>query len=318
LEKHNDISDLARGLREISDFASASADWTPLTTAFSQWLAVRQGARGTVDPVMSPDHYLLLVETIFDRVRQQYPEADGARFTGPPAAPTTPPTAASILSSSHRMSATFRVTLAVKMGGSKSDVLRAVRAARANMKARVSEPFELLFDEETGTAELLASDDATLDAKTHRKKVKAFERRTRIAARQARWAQGVELILWYGGTLFQGDEDVVEEACQMAIGNWFSVAATNLINPGGMFEAFHTEFYPSHGMALSFPAEVLLADAWGPPQPLASLKPNVLARGFVPNLVSKYLYLVSQSERTHLRENRDRVFDISGWDYGLK
>jgi hypothetical protein len=281
-------------------------------------LAVRQGARGIVDSVISHNHYLLLVETIFDRVRQQYPESHGARFTGSPTGLTTTPAAAPMLPSSHRLSGAFRVTLADKMGGSKSDILRAVRAARANMKARVSEPFELLFDEETGASELLASDDATLDAKTHRKKVKAFERRTRIAGRQARWTQGIELILWYGGTLFPGDEDVVEEACRLAIGNWFSVAATNLVNPGGMFEAFHTEFYPSHGMALSFPAEMSAADAWGAPQPLASLKPNALARGFVPNLVSKYLYLVSQLERAHLRENRDRVFDISEWDYGMK
>ncbi len=78
LEKHNDISDLARGLREISDFASASADWTPLTTAFAQWLAVRQGARGTVDPVISPDHYLLLVE---DQVRSRAAAISRSRWS---------------------------------------------------------------------------------------------------------------------------------------------------------------------------------------------------------------------------------------------
>ena len=318
LEKHSDISDLARGLQEISDFASASADWTPLTSAFATWLAVRQGARGTVAPVISHDHYLLLVETIFDRVRQQYPASNTARFSGLPAKPIPAPAAAPALPSSHRMSAQFHVTLADKLGGSKSELLRAIRAARANMKARVTEPFELLFDEEADASELLDSDDTALDDKTHLKKVKVFERRTIIAARQARWAQGVELILWYGGTLFRGGDDVVEEACRIAISNWFSVAATNVVNPGGMFEAFHGEFYPSHGMALSFSAKASVECALASPQPLVSLRPNELAGSFVPNLVSKYLYLVSHAERTHLRENRDRVFDIYEWQYGVK
>jgi hypothetical protein len=43
----------------------------------------------------------------------------------------------------------------------------------------------------------------------------------------------------------------------------YSVAATNLVNPGGMFEAFHTEFYRAHGMALSFPAKASLTDVLG-------------------------------------------------------
>lgn len=318
LEKDKDVSDLARGLREISAFASASADWTPLTSSFSKWLDVRRGARGDVDPVISHDHYLLLVETAFDRVRQQYPASDGVHFAGPPDGPKTPSAAVSTLPSSHRLNATFRVTLADKLGGSKADIRRAIRAARANMKAGVDEPFELLFDEEADATELLAADDAALDAKTHRKKVKAFDRRTRIAARQTRWTQGVHLILWYGGTLFQGDADTIEEACQIAIRNWFSVAATNLPNPGGMFEAFHTEFYPSHGMALSFPADVSPMDVLGKHRPLASLEPRDLAAGFVPNLISKYLHFVSQPERSHLRDNRDRVFEIFRWDYGLK
>ena len=108
------------------------------------------------------------------------------------------------------------------------------------------------------------------------------------------------------------------EACRIAIGNWFSVAATDLANPGGLFEAFHTEFYPSHGMALSFSAKASLACALASPQPLASLKPNDLAGGFVPNLLSKYLYLVSQAKPAHLLDNRDRVFDINEWKYGVK
>ena len=318
LAKHNDVSDLARGLQEISDFASASADWTPLTSAFAKWLAVRRGARGTVLPIISHDHYLLLIETMFDRVRQQYPASDTARFIGLLATPTPAPAAAPALPSSHRMSAQFRVTLADKIGGSKSEVLRAIRAARANMKARVTEPFELLFDEEAGAAELLEAEDAALDNKAHLKKVRAFERRTLIAARQARWAQGVELILWYGGTLFPGDDDIVEEACRIAISNWFSVAATNVVNPGGMFEAFHAEFYPSHGMALSFSAKASVERALASPQPLVSLRSRDLAGSFVPNLVSKYIYLVSHKERNYLRENRDQVFNIYEWDYGVK
>lgn len=318
LEVDNDVSDLARGLREISNFASASADWTPLTSTFSDWLEVQRGARGKVPEVISDDHYLLLVETTFDRVRQQYPTSDRVRFAGPPDVPKAPPPSVPTLPSPHRLKATFRVTLTDKLGGSKGDILRAIRAARANMRARVEEPFELLFDEETGAAELLAAEDATLDAKTHRKKVKAFDRRTRIAARQARWTQGVHLILWYGGTLFQGDEDEIEEACQIAIRNWISVAATNVPNPGGVFEAFHLDFYPSHGMALSFPANVSAVDVLGTHRSLATLEPMDLAAGFVPNLVSKYLHFVSQPERSHLRDNRDKVFEIFRWDYGVR
>lgn len=34
-----DISDLARGLEEISRFASVAADWTPEMAAFKSWLA---------------------------------------------------------------------------------------------------------------------------------------------------------------------------------------------------------------------------------------------------------------------------------------
>lgn len=315
-EKHTDISDLARGLREIQGFSAASADWTPLTSSFAQWLAVRTGARGDVNPVISHDHYLLLVETMFDRVRQQYPAPVGVRFTGAPAGSAPP--SMPVPPSTHRMNASFRVTLADRLGGTKTEVLRAIRAARANMKARVSAPFELAFDEETDAADLLAADDATLDAKAHRRKVKAFERRTLIAARAKHWAEGVELILWYGGTLFLGDEDVVEDACRVAISNWFSVASTNFVNPGGIFEAYHAELYPAHGMALSFPANTSRAAAFPTGEHLASLGPNELGAGFVPNLVSKYLYLASQPDRIHLRTNKDKVFDVRYWNYGMK
>lgn len=317
LNEHQDISDLARGLQGISDFASASAGWTPLTSSFAQWLAVRQGARGDTHPVISHDHYILLVETIFDRVRQQYGSSSGVRFTGEKSAPQAP-NATPLLSSSHRMHAEFRVTVGDKIGGTKNEILRNVRAARANMKAGLAEPFVVVFDEEPDATKLLQSDDGMLDNKAHRRKVKAFERRTLIAARQQRWTRGVELILFYGGTLFQGGEDVVEEACRIAIGNWFSVAATNAVNPGGVFEAFHVDFYPKYGMALSFPADISLTQARETTQFLATLEPNVLAGGFVPNLVSKYLHLTTHLKRIELQENQDRVFNVSEWQFGLK
>lgn len=189
---------------------------------------------------------------IFDRVRVQYPAAVTVRFAAPRAASILPSSTPS-LPTNHRLASTFRVTTSDKLGGSKEEVLRAIRAARANMRARVHEPFELVFDEADDAASLLASNDVILNADAHRRKVRAFERRTLIAARQARWTKGVELILWFGGTLFRSDQEVIEEACRIAISNWFAVAATNIVNPGGMFEAAHEEFYRSHGLSLSFP-----------------------------------------------------------------
>ncbi|MBY5891671.1 hypothetical protein [Rhizobium ruizarguesonis] len=317
---HQDISDIARGLQGISHFARDAAGWTPMTSAFAQWLGVKMGERGSVDPVISSDHYLLLIETIYDQVRVQYAGDTAIRYVGPGpiSAPPkhAPPTPA--LPSTHRLESTFRVTKADKLGGTKTDILRAVRAARANMKARVSNPFELLFEEDAKASTLFEIDDVDLDAKAHRQKVKAFERRTLVAARQARWQQGVELILWYGGTLFRGDEETMEEACRIAIANWFAVAATNVVNPGGMFEAFHLDLYPSYGMALSFSGKPSWVRDDGRPSPMYKLDPMDLARGFVPNLVSKYLHLASQSGRADLQDYKDSVFDIARWDYGLK
>lgn len=314
--KDSDPADLARGLREINRFAEQAANWTPMTSSFANWLGVRQGARGAVSPIITNDHYLLVLETIFDRVREQYPTATTVRFAPP--ATAEPQTAAPSLPASHRLAARFVVTTNDKLGGSKDDVLRAVRAARANMKARVSNPFELVFEEAVEAASLLAKDDSDLSTRAHRRKVKAFERRTIVAARQTRWTHGVELVLWYGGTLFRIEEAEVEEACRIAISNWFAIAATNTVNPGGLFEAAHRDFYRSHGLALSFPAKASIANVNGHLQPLIELKPNDLAGGFVPNLVSKYIYLVTQTDRVDLEDSADSVFDAWNWEFGLK
>jgi hypothetical protein len=85
-----------------------------------------------------------------------------------------------------------------------------------------------------------------------------------------------------------------------------------------MFEAAHEEFYRSHGLALSFPAKASAEDALAGLQPLMMLKPQNLARGFVPNLVSKYLHLISRADRADLKDKANRVFDITEWRYGLK
>lgn len=314
--KDADPSDLVRGLREIGRFANEAANWTPMTSSFASWLEVRQGARGTVSSLISDDHYLLVLETIYDRVRVQYPAAATVCFNLH--SESAPLTAAPSLPASHRLGARFVVSANDKLGGTKDDVLRAVRAARANMKARAPDPFDLVFEESPRAEALLATDDADLGSSDHREKVKAFERRTIVAARQARWKRGVELILWYGGTLFDGDETIVEEACRTAISNWFAVAATNVVNPGGMFEASHLDFYRSHGLAVSFPADTSVAKALEGLRPLTVIKPKKLAGGFVPNLVSKYLYLISQSERADLQESADQVFDVRNWQFGVK
>lgn len=314
--KGGDPADLARGLREIRRFAEQAADWTPMTTAFASWLEVLQGARGDVPPIISDDHYLLVLEAIYDRVRQQYLGAATVRFSPPPT--VTPPSAAPSLPASHRLAARLIVTGADKLGGSKDEVLRAIRAARANMKARVSKPLELAFEESDEAANLIDTADEDLTAAEHQRKVKAFERRTLVAARQIRWTQGTELILWYGGTLFGGDEAKVEEACRIAISNWFAVAATNIVNPGGMFEAAHRELYRSHGLALSFPAKTSVKKAQAGLQPLSVVKPLDLAAGFVPNLISKYLYLSEKAGRADLQKHADDVFDFRNWEFGLK
>lgn len=310
-----DPSDLARGLREISRFAEEAAGWTPMTSAFASWLEVRLGARGEVEPIITNDHFLLVLETIFDRVREQYPAAATVRYVPVKGAPTM---ATPSLSASHRLDARFVVTANDKLAGSKDDLLRAIRAARANMKARVSDPFQLHFEESVEAAALIDAADADLNTREHRRKVKAFERRTIVAARQSRWERGVELILRYGGTLFRADEDVVEEACRIAIANWFAVAATNVVNPGGIFEAAHCDLYRSDGLALSFPASAATANMFSGLKPLSTLGPKVLAAGFVPNLVSKYIHLTTQTERIGLRDAVDDAFDAWRWEYGLK
>lgn len=315
--KDADPSDLNRGLREIGRFADQAADWTPMTSAFASWLEVRRGARGEVSPVISADHYLLVLETIFDRVRSGYPSVSTVRYVAPVAGYATPP-ATPRLSPDHKLKAEFRVTQSDKLGGSKDQVLRMIRSARANMWAGIPQPFNLVFDEVEDAEALLATDDAKLSTQAHRRRIKAFERRTLVAARQERWTQGIELILWFGGTLFNGGEEVVEEACRVAMSNWFGVAATNVVNPGGIFEAAHNEFYRSHGLALSFPAKASVDDALAGLQSLRTLKPRNLAEGFVPNLISKYLHLIAQPEWADLKEKADRVFDITEWRYGLK
>lgn len=314
--RDSDPSDVVRGLRRVTEFANGAADWSPMTTAFASWLEVRQGARGMVDEVITADHYLLLVETIFDRVRAQYPSDATVRFTGHATAPVRPP-APPLLPTQGRLTSSFTVTLADKLGGSPSDHFRAIRAARSNMKARLPDPFVLTFDEDPDAVGLIDLDEAALSDDDHRRMVEAVDRRTLVIARQSRWQDGINLILYYGGTLFVGGDHVVEECCAIAIANWISVAATNAVNPGGAFEATHRDFYTSTGLAVRFSGAGSLQDALVGGLPLDALDPKQLAGGFAPNLVSVYLHLRASDPQGFLAGNEARVFDVSEWEYGV-
>lgn len=72
LEQNHDITDLARGLDEIRRFADKSAASVKAMRSFKQWLGVRQGDRGNVDPTIQASHYTLLVEGLFDGVLRHY------------------------------------------------------------------------------------------------------------------------------------------------------------------------------------------------------------------------------------------------------
>jgi hypothetical protein len=259
---------------------------------------------------------MMLVEGIYDLVHQQYPGDVTAAVASPSrVAPGAASASPSSLLGAHRLEAIFTVSSNDRLAGNPESVLRSVRAARANLKARVHDPFELRFEERSDAATLIATDDSKLSDFAHRSKVKAFERRTLIAARQARWARGVELILWYGGTLFHGSEKMVEKACVVAIRNWFSVALTNSVNPGGMQEAWHEILYPAHPMAISFTGERKMTFE---ATPVASLPPQIIATSFAPNLIAKYLYHLEVRGEAYLTEQRDMIFDVGYWTYGPK
>lgn len=310
LETTREIASLDRGLEEITRFAENAVGWLPSASSLKAWLGVKRGSRGRVDPTIRADHYLLLVEAIYDALRRQYPAASTAKYA-PPA--NKPDPDAKSLSPSHRLASRFTVTLANQIGGRREELRRAILAARANMRARVIPAFELVFEEAPDAEALLAAQDADLDSAAYKRKMKAFERRTFIAACQSRCQEGIELILWYGGTLFKGTDNEMERGCSLAIKNWIAVAATNVVNPGGGLEAWHDQLYPAHGMALSFSAPL---PELGSITPLASLGPDLLARSFVPNLVAKYLY---RSEiDASLVDQRDSIFDVTNWCYGLK
>lgn len=314
LKSTKDVADLARGLGEIRSFATEDADWIPERRSFANWLGVKQGDRGEVDPKITSEHYLMLVEAIFDRVHRQHPGLTTVEFN-PPNKPSLPNTGVAAVSSAHRLGATFEVTLSDELGGTPELIARAIRAARANMKARLDKPFELRFEEDAQAEALIAAADDTLDEAQHRRKVEAFERRTIISARQARWQKGVELILWYGGTLFLGSNEVIESSCQIAIRNWFAIAAMRLVNPGGSYDGWHTILYPDHPMALRFSASGPNGEFLEPGR-MASLEPNMLAGSFVPNLLAKYLHHLDGG-KAYLTDQRDDIFNVQYWEYGI-
>jgi hypothetical protein len=67
-----EVTDLDRGLRELELALDEQADSLPIIRNFRAWLGVRRGARGTVNPVISPEFYALTCELIYDRIVTQY------------------------------------------------------------------------------------------------------------------------------------------------------------------------------------------------------------------------------------------------------
>lgn len=67
-----DHASVARGQQEITLFVFAQAKIDAAMKGFADWLNVMGNAPGTVDPTISEDHYMIIVETIFDKIRSQY------------------------------------------------------------------------------------------------------------------------------------------------------------------------------------------------------------------------------------------------------
>lgn len=315
-----ETADLARGLRELTLAVAAGASDDRAMHAYGVWLGVRQGARGTVAPVISVQNYLATIEMIFDRVARQYPATTVLPADPPPSAaarlPTTRPTP---------LPAEFVVSLKDTLGGRVADNLRAIATARENMRARLTPAFTLRAEEHPRADALLAADDRGLSNADHALKLKVLARRTQLQARQARLTDGIDLILYHGGTLFPNHRDkALFRLLARCIDAWIAHAATGLVNIGGGIEAWHPGFYPEDPLTFSFSdlprtgGQLLTGEP--PTRPWegdvhGNFSPDVLAGSFVPELVSIWLH--HRDRLAHLtRDDRQVAFMIDRWRYG--
>lgn len=318
-----ETTDLARGLRELTLAVAAGASDDRAMHAYGVWLGVRQGARGKVAPVISVQDYLATIEMIFDRVARQYPAVTVLPADPPPSA--TPIAAPVPVTRPAPLPAEFVVSLKDTLGGRVADNLRAIAAARENMRARLTPAFTLRAEEHPRADALLAADDRGLSDADHALKLKVFARRTQLQARQARLTDGIDLILYHGGTLFPGHRGkALFRLLARCIDAWIAHAAIGLVNIGGGIEAWHPGFYPDEPLAFSFsdlprtggrlltgepPTRPWEGDVHG------NFSPDVLAGSFVPELVSIWLH--RRDRLAHLtRDDREVVFMIDRWRYG--
>ncbi|WP_372402598.1 hypothetical protein P7L64_06160 [Tistrella bauzanensis] len=316
-------ADLARGLRELTLAVAAGASDDRAMHAYGVWLGVRQGARGKVAPVISVPNYLATIEMIFDRVTRQYPAMTVLPADPPPSA--TPTAAPAPVTRPAPLPAEFVVSLKDTLGGRVADNLRAIAAARENLRAGLTPAFSLRFAEHPRADMLLSTNDRDLSDADHALKLKVFARRTRFQARQARLTDGIELILYHGANLFpdHGDKSLFRLLAR-SIDAWIAHAATGLVNIGGGIEAWHPGFYPDEPLAFSFSdlprtgGQLLTGEP--PTRPWegdvhGNFSPDVLAGGFVPELVSIWLH--RRDRLSHLTpDDRQVAFMIDRWRYG--
>ncbi|WP_345935149.1 hypothetical protein [Tistrella arctica] len=321
-----ETTDLARGLRELTLAVAAGASDDRAMHAYGVWLGVRQGARGKVAPVISVQDYLATIEMIFDRVARQYP-ATTVLPAGPPpsATPATPIAAPTPVTRPAPLPAEFVVSLKDTLGGRVADNLRAIAAARENLRAGVTPAFSLRFAEHPRADMLLATHDRDLSDADHALKMKVFARRTQTGLRQMRLADGIGLILYHGATLFPDHRDkALFRLLARSIDAWIAHAAIGLVNIGGGIEAWHPGFYPEDPLSFSFSdlprtgGQLLTGEP--PTRPWegdvhGNFSPEVLAGSFVPELVSIWLH--RRNRLAHLTwDDREVVFMIDRWRYG--
>ncbi len=298
-------TDIARGLEELSSFVNKPERLEPEFRSFSEWLGVKRGARGEVDPIISETHYLIALEGIYDAIRVQYPSDTTVRVSranvGEANNVRTP------------LKAQFTIGLSGKLVGRQSDIAFAVKTARANLEARAEPAFNVVFEEDEGAVELLA-DPAQRAPKLEEKRISAFRRRTQVQEQQQRLEDGFRLILWYGGTLFRAPEPDKIKAIVAALRSYVDHVQTGVLNIGGIWEAFHLSLYPNMPMAFSFSAQIEFD--MGVRSVTETIPPGELAKSFVPELVSKYLYLCDTRGSEIYSPHADVIFDVGYWDFG--
>jgi predicted nucleotidyltransferase len=298
-------TDVSRGLEELTLFLNKPEILDPTYRAFSKWLAVKRGARGHVNPIISEEHYLIALEAIYDIIRIQYPSTTVVSLKSENSirAPQ----------SRQPLKAQFTISKSDKLAGRETDLAAEVKKARANLEAQAEPAFSVTFEEDSEAIKLLA-DDTEIKPEDEDRRVSAFRRRTEVERRQPRLEASFRLILYYGGTLFRANEHQRIKALVKSLKSMVEHNRTGVVNIGGMWEARHCALYPELPLAFSFSANINFD--WDL-RPASTLSPDELARSFVPELTSKYLHLC-RSARESIEPHVHSIFDVHQWEFGPK